>query len=266
MSVTGGNYNPMSIQSVDAFRAQGQAYSDQQANATSLPTFTVTLNRNTGTTIASVNGTIVSYNLGSGSGAMLDQISGDWNASRPSIGTLAGHSAAVGYSQAVPGNVNAQPTAAAPNNTAGRDPDIGPDGVRYVGPMLPPDRGGAVTNALLLGNTVTGVNGTLLYGASQVTKDVVAREILERVGGKIGVAGFLFATANIAHSGFGGRNTPDLIMSAVGLVPGPWTQGFAAGYTVVTTTWDLTHLPPLPELQTYRPPPDPDAPSPQYRQ
>jgi RHS repeat-associated protein len=153
----------------------------------------------------------------------------------------------------------------APNSTPGQDPDIGPDGVRYVGPMLSPDRGRAASDALLLGNTVTGVNGTLVYGASKATRDIVAKEILEHINGRIGTVGVVLAFATIIHEGPTVLNSLDLGFAGASLIPTPWTEVPAAIWTVGRVTYDLTHLPPPPEPQTYRPPPDPNAPSPRYR-
>jgi RHS repeat-associated protein len=150
----------------------------------------------------------------------------------------------------------------APNNS-GRDPDIGPDGVRYVGPMLPPDRGPAVSNALLLGNTVTGLNGVGVSAAGAITRDVSARTILHVIGRRIGVAGVVLAGTQIVHEGrLTWRNGADLFVAVAPLVfPHPYVEIGAAVYTVATVTYDLGQLPPLPEPVTYRPPPEPAAPS-----
>jgi RHS repeat-associated protein len=158
-------------------------------------------------------------------------------------------------------DVDGNPSAS--NNPAGRDPDIGPDEVRYVGPMLPSDRGRAVTNALLLGNTVTSVNGVGVSVAGAVIRNVSAKTILQNVGRRIGVAGVLLAGTQIVHEGgFTLRNSADLGVAGASLIfPNPYVEVSAAIYTVATVTYDLSQLPPPPEPQIYRPPPEPAAPS-----
>jgi hypothetical protein len=77
---------------------------------------------------------------------------------------------------------------------------------------------------------------------SKTVEDAVGRELLDRIGRRVGYAGVAFAVAGIANEGFTPRTTADLIFSGVGLIPTPYTEIPAAIYTVGTVYYDLEHL------------------------
>jgi len=160
------------------------------AQTSSLPTYTVTHNTQTGTTTGSVGGNTVSYTTSSGYSGVLDQISGAWSYSTPT-GSLAAHSAAVGYA----------PASTAPQemqNASGADADSG-------GSLLA-DIGNTIREIAM--PTVNAVVAPLAYAASAMGA------ALDDLSYKLGAAGIIDPT--MARGGLNAVITfsPQLIAAA----------------------------------------------------